>query len=267
MAKIRTRPQFPGGIDKFVLERSMNQKYFTYTERFIQLPGINADLASTTEATNTPVNRSLEVSGTNGTSALATFADGGGCTITTAGADEDQMIIGAHLDTKQSALAQANWRSSKQPLFAFNLVAPATITAMGIWAGFKLTSGTGVATMDALGAADANQFLFTYATTSAGAFYPSTANWCTLTSRAGTDVATDTGIPVVASTLYRFLLYLDKDRVPTFVINDEIVSTADSAAVTSLATYDFFIGVMEEGAGAARAVTCRNFMVSQLYGT
>ncbi len=89
-------------------------------EYFNHLPGINGDLASTTEATNTPVNRSFEILGTNHTSALATYSSTvAGMTITTAGADQDRMIVAPHLDTKQGAWANTKWGTERTTNFRF----------------------------------------------------------------------------------------------------------------------------------------------------
>ena len=83
---------------------------FYLEEYFAQLPGINGDLASTTESTNTPVSRNFEVLGTNHTSALATYsATVAGMAMTTATADQDRMIVAPHLDTKQTAWTGTKW--------------------------------------------------------------------------------------------------------------------------------------------------------------
>ena len=84
-------------------------------EYFNLLPGINGDLASTTEATNTPVSRSFEILGTNHTSALATYSTTvAGMAMTTATADQDRMIVAPHLDTKQGAWTGTKWGTENQ---------------------------------------------------------------------------------------------------------------------------------------------------------
>ena len=79
-------------------------------EYFDLLPGVNGDLASTTESTNTPVSRQFEILGTNHTSALATYAAHvAGMAMTTATADQDRMIVAPHLDSKQGAWSGVLW--------------------------------------------------------------------------------------------------------------------------------------------------------------
>ena len=84
-------------------------------EYFNLLPGINGDLASTTESTNTPVSRQFEILGTNHTSALATYSTTvAGMAMTTATADQDRMIVAPHLDSKQGAWSGVKWGTENQ---------------------------------------------------------------------------------------------------------------------------------------------------------
>jgi hypothetical protein len=239
------------------MERLLNPKYWTYYENtWLQRPGLNADLAAATPnaaeiATSFSKHKDLEILGTNMTSALCTSAEGGGITLTTAGADGDSGILLAHLDTAQTALATCNWDSANRPLFMANIVTGANITNAIIWAGFKLTNTPVTAT-------DADQAFFRYEDDVVS------GDWQAVTSVGGTDDAHDTNIPGRVSSLVRLVIDVDINRQPRFYINDKLVETG--AALTALNTFEFYIGVEADGAAAAKAITIRNFMVSQLYG-
>ncbi len=118
---------------------------------------------------------------------------------------------------------------------------------------------------------DADQALFYFNnTTTATSFGPAgvgtlatNANWQAIYSIAGTDVAVDSAIPVVASTRYRCVIAIDSARVPYFYINDALVATG--TALTSLTTLLFYIGIQADGAAAAKAVSVSpNLLLSQL---
>ena len=105
-------------------------------EYFNLLPGINGDLASTTESTNTPVSRQFEILGTNHTSALATYAATvAGMAMTTATADQDRMIVAPHLDSKQGAWSGVLWGTENQVHWECSIRTSAAIDNQWIWAG------------------------------------------------------------------------------------------------------------------------------------
>jgi len=254
MVAMRTRPNFAqdATIDRILMERLLSYRYYTHRENWNQLPGLNADLASGTEAVREPVSNNWEILGTNATSALATFAAGGGLTMTTAGADGDQMILATHLDTKQTALTQANWNSARSMLCSFVLVAGASVANAKIWAGWKLTNTPVTATDD-------DQAFFRYEDD------VNSGKWQAITSIGGVDTATDTGVAGAASTPVRFTIEFNAERKASLWFNEtEIIQ---SAAMTSLTTFEFYAGVMADGAAAAKAITVRpNLLLSQLLG-
>lgn len=231
-------PQMDGGI----AERINGLNWFCHIENWLQLPGLNADLASATEATREPVSNNWEVLGTNGTSALATFRAGGGLTLTTAAAAADQMILLTHLDTKQTALTQMNWSSARSPFLLHNLVTGASIADAIIWDGWKLTNTAVVAT-------DADQAFFRY---EEGV---NSGKWQFVYSIGGDDVSADTGVAVALSTMYKMCIDIDSSRIARAYIDDVLVAT--STALTSLTTLEYYLGVEVQAGGAdgAKAVS------------
>ena len=196
-------------------------------EYFNHLPGINGDLASTTEATNTPVNRSFEILGTNHTSALATYSSTvAGMTITTAGADQDRMIVAPHLDTKQTAWAGTKWGTENQVHWECGIRTSSAIDNQKIWAGLKLTN-------DQLPQTDANQAYFYFATDATNGQALSTYTpLYFIHSVGGTDYLTNTGITVAASTNYHLKIKFDSDRKMEIFVNGVQYGVTQTAATT-----------------------------------
>lgn len=227
---------------------SQTDRYYL-EERFQRSPGVNADLASATEATRVPANRDFEIVGTNSTSALCTFSAGGGITLTTAGADEDDEVVTPHLDTAQTAWAGTNWNTNDEVGVGTVMQTGANISDARIWAGLKLTFDNVIATDD-------DQVYFHYEDSNNG------GRWNFVTSRAGTDVETDTGITVVLSTQYKLEIRVDSNRIPRGYIDGVLVATA--AALTADIDLIPYIGVSAD-ATAAKAITVRKAWISKEY--
>jgi len=202
-------------------------------EYFAQLPGLNADLASTTESTNTPVSRNFEVLGTNMTSALATYsATVAGMTITTAGSDADQSIVAPHLDTKQTAWTGTKWGTENQVHWECGIRTSAAIDNQWIWAGLKLTNVVECAT-------DANSAFFAFGTDAdnAGQAFTDFTKLHFSHSIANTDYISVLPITVAASTNYHLKIVFDSDRKLTIYVNGvqyNITSTAGSTGGTAV---------------------------------
>lgn len=290
------RKGYSNKISDFMLERQTNLDYFCHVERFDKRPQLgttfdNAATLAITDPADAPANvdalrddlvantfpsietwanttladyntqafqasRTIELFGTNADNAGVTFLEGGGIRLETAGADADQHILGAHLETTMTALAGINWDSANEPLFCANIVTgpqAADLHDTTLWAGFKLTNTDVVITDD-------DQFFFR--TDGAGAV---AGNWFAVQSVGGTDVEFDTGILAVEATPYQLFVVLDENRVPHYYINGAYVWTG-TAQATALATYEFYVGVAARGVGAAKQLDIRNLLVSQTYG-
>ena len=202
-------------------------------EYFAQLPGVNADLASTTESTNTPVSRNFEALGTNMTSALATYsATVAGMTITTAGSDADQSIVAPHLDTKQTAWTGTKWGTENQVHWECSIRTSSAIDNQWIWAGLKLTNVVEIAT-------DANSAFFSFGTDAdnAGQAFTDFTKLHFSHSIANTDYISQLPITVAADTNYHLKIVFDSDRKLTIYVNGiqyNITSTAGSTGGTAV---------------------------------
>ena len=202
-------------------------------EYFNHLPGINGDLASTTESTNTPVNRSFEILGTNHTSALATYsATVAGMTITTAGADQDRMIVAPHLDTKQGAWSGTKWGTENQVHWECSIRTSSAIDNQWIWAGLKKTNVVELAT-------DTEQAFFTFGTDAdnSGQAFDDFTKLHFVHSIGGTDYISVLPITVAASTNYHLKVVFDSDRKVTIYVNGiqyNVTSTSGSTGGTAV---------------------------------
>jgi len=202
-------------------------------EYFDLLPGINGDLASTTESTNTPVSRQFEILGTNHTSALATYAATvAGMAMTTATADQDRMIVAPHLDSKQGAWSGVKWGTENQVHWECSIRTSAAIDNQWIWAGLKLTNVVEVATDD-------NSAFFSFGTDAdnAGQAFTDFTKLHFVHSIADSDYISVLPITVAASTNYHLKIVFDSDRKLTIYVNGiqyNITSTAGSTGGTAV---------------------------------
>lgn len=208
-------------------------------EDWVQLPGLNAELNDAAESTRVPLNRSWEVLGTNGTSALATFRATGGMTLTTATGNNDQMIVTPHLDTKQSAWAVAGlWGSEDEIDLKCSMLTAADIDLTQIWIGFKETN-TSVTTTDT------DQAFFRFQASV-------NASWQAVSSNNNTDTETDTAVDPAASTRYDLWINVDQDFTPRFFINNVLVAT--NPVLRTGRDFEIYLGVQLTSGSVARAM-------------
>ena len=202
-------------------------------EYFDLLPGINGDLASTTEATNTPVSRQFEILGTNHTSALATYSTTvAGMAMTTATADQDRMIVAPHLDSKQGAWSGVKWGTENQVHWECSIRTSAAIDNQWIWAGLKKTNVVELAT-------DSEQAFFTFGTDAdnAGQSFDDFTKLHFVHSIGGTDYISVLPLTVAASTNYHLKIVFDSDRKVTIYVNGiqyNVTSTSGSTGGTAV---------------------------------
>ena len=184
-------------------------------EYFLQRPGINGDIAqASTVAVQRALNRNFEILGTSGTTALCTFStNNAGITLTTAGADEDQMIIAPHLDTGATAWTGVKWGTENYTEWECSITTSSAIDNQKIWAGLKLTN-------DQLVATDNDQAFFKFQTdaTNSEAF----ADFNKLHfvhSVDGVDYISQLPIEVAASTNYHLKIKIDSGRKASIFVN------------------------------------------------
>ena len=225
--------------DRTLLDGVKDTRRYYLEEWFKQRPGLNAvnvidpdadsasDLAITQAA-----NKDFELLGTNHTTALVTFnADVAGLTLTTAGTDNDQMIILPHLDTLQTVWTGTKWGTENQVTWEAMVRTGASIADVKIWAGLKLTNVNAVATDD-------NKAYFKFQTdaTNSEAFTTYTY-WHFVHSIGGTDYISQIPVTVAASTNYHLKVEIDSDRKATIYVNGiqyNVTSTAGSTGGTAV---------------------------------
>jgi len=217
-------------------------------ERFRQLPGINADLASATEATRVPVNKDFEVLGTNMTSALATAAAGGGVTMTTATAAADGFVLLPHLDTKQTSWSGTKFNTLDQVAWRTRVKTGASIADLTLALGLKLTNTTALATDD-------NQAFFRYAPATNGG----RLQFCY--SISGTDYEYDLGVAIAVSTTYELAIAIDENRKPFAYVNGDLLFASSLALTTDIDLIPYIAGL--NGAAAAKSLTVRAIDISK----
>ncbi len=229
-----------------------------YHEDFRQLPILNASVVPTADNPTLPqmalrfrANRDWEIAGTNAVDTSAIFSDGGGMTLTTAGASGDQVILRAQQDTNQTAVAAAKFNTVDQSAFLVVLKTGASVADVTVWAGLKLTD-TGVQ------ATDNDQAYFRYNAAEAE------GKWQAVVSRSGVDetVAALGEEAVTASTAYELCVALDREGRARFYVNGELLHT--SAALTENVDLRPSLGV-QAGAAAPKSVTVRGLAVSKVH--
>ncbi len=210
-------------------------------------PGVNGDIGHATESTREPADPNWQVEGASMTSTLATYNAEGGITLTTAGADADYGILTPHDDTKQSAWAQMTWGTDRKVHFATVIKTGAALTTCILFLGLKLTNVHTVAT-------DNDQVYFRSVNGAA---------WTAVDSSGGVDVQTASEIIPAINSVYRFRIEIDASRHAHFFIND--VPVAQSQTLAPAVDFKPYIGVYDNGGGAARAITVYGVKMSRDY--
>lgn len=213
-------------------------------------PGINGDAVNATPSTSVPADRTMEIAaGTNSTSTLATYNAEGGITLTTDTGAADQMVIGANENTKLTGWAQYTWDTDQNTRYEVVLETGASITAVQIMAGLKLTFDPAIATDD-------DQAIFSYNV--AGSAF-----WTTTVSDGGTDVSTTSAITVAVSTVYKLVVEFSGSGVSRYYVNDVLINTAVAFPTGPYALIPF-VGL--ETSTGAKAITVRSQKISRAYG-
>lgn len=231
-----------------VVSRSPGRYYLE--EFFIKEPAINADIQNAAEATRMIANTDFEVLGTNGVTASTAFSSTlAGVTLTTAGADDDQVIILPHLDTKQTAWTNIKWGTENQVVWECSLTVGDDITnGVLLWAGLKLTNTPTIIT-------DNDQVYFRFDTDD------SNTTWRIISSIGGTDTNTNSGVTVAVNTNYRFRIAIDSDRKATCYING--VALYKTAALTNDVDLIPYVGIQARN-GAAEFCTLHYEKISRI---
>ena len=216
------------------------------------IPSVAGDLTNAAEAVRNTANRLFIILGTNATSDDATIYVEGGITMTTSGADADEIIIAPHTDTQETGWEIVTWGTDQETEWEAVIQTGAAITNCAIWAGLKLQELDVVAT-------DADQVFFRY---ESGV---NSGKWEAVSSIGGTDSQSDSGVlAVTTDTTYHLKITIDIDRVARMYIDDVLVKT--TAALTDAIDLKPFIGVGERGGSAARVMRVFGQAISRKYG-
>lgn len=253
------RPQL--AADQTALTNNTGGSPSTTLAAMVGVDGAGSNAAPLTTTTNSisqlaisvngllDANRDFIVAGTNMTSALVTFADGGGITMTTAGAASDSGILLANTNASQSAWGTVKLNTSDRSGFGGVIKTGASVAGVTLWHGLKLTNTSVIAT-------DNDQAFFRF---EAG----TDTNWQFCWSVSGADYSFDTGIPVTASTSYSWWIYIAANRQPRMAIAsgvlnpDEIpIGMPSTQFMTADVDLKVYAGVLAT-ASAAKAVTVR----------
>lgn len=251
------------GVNRHELIETFNQKPGLFADRTV--PAANTYNTAQMQLV-TDANPNFGLAGTNMTSALCTFAGGGGIKLTTAGASNDQGLLAPHTNTNATSWLGTTFKTDDVVWWETVVgVTSAAITSQKLFAGLKLTSTP-------LAATDNDQAYFLYDT--GGTDGSSTTNWIAVSSRSNADTFVDTGIPIALSANYHLAIMIDPDRVPYFFINGvmvawgNVVSTAAltvaAGALTTAITLKPFAGV-QALAVAAKAITIRRITASKVF--
>lgn len=212
-------------------------------------PQLNADILSATEATRETADPSFEVLGVNSTSALSTYGVEGGITLTTAGADGDEMIILPHLDVNQTSWASTTWGTDRETHWECHIATAANVTNTIIWAGLKLTNAEAVSTDD-------NAVWFRYEDDVAS------GSWQAAASIATVDSVVNSAAAVAINTVYHLKIVIASDRTAQMYLNGALIRT--TAALTNAVDLIPYIGVACDGATAAKALNVYSQSISRL---
>jgi hypothetical protein len=204
-------------------------------EYFLQRPAVNDDInAVYTDDVARAASKNFELKGTSATTAGCTF--GGtraGILITTAGQDEDQVIILPHLDTNQTAWTGVTWGTGNQVEWECCISLPAIVNQK-VWAGLKKQE-------DQVIIVDTDQAFFKFQTDNDNNTSELFANFDKLHfihSIAGVDFISELPITVAANTNYHLKIVFDSARKVSIFVNGiqyNITSTSGSTgtAVTA----------------------------------
>ena len=188
--------------------------------------GAPIDLASTTltckvfslSTINSPANDNFEILGTNASSEDVTFSStDAGIILETDGADNDQIIIGPHLDTfttsqNQSAWSGIKWSTAKKVEWCCAIKTDTDITNVCIWAGLKTTNVPAYAT-------DNVQAYFLFSTDEGILETNTNLHFVHCDSTASNKYITDLGITIEASKIYKLRIVFDSNRQISVFVN------------------------------------------------
>lgn len=196
--------------------------------------------------------KDFELTGTSASGDEVAYDADQGLSLTTAGGatDSEQVIMLPIAATHNVSLwREIAWTTDNLPQYEAVVRTDALIALMEIECGLVLTMPS---PFDA--ATDADQVKFTY-------LQGTDTNWQLSLSVANSDTSQDTGVPVVASTVYHFALHVDRGRVCRAYINGRLVAV--TAALTSGVDLLPTVAVQAGTATAAAKIYVRELAIAR----
>ncbi len=195
--------------------------------------------------------KDFELSGTSATDADCAYDADQGLALETAGAGADQVIMLPQATGDNVSLwREIAWTTNNLPKYEAVIRTDALKALMEIEVGLVLTMPS---PFDA--ATDDDQIKFTY-------LQGTDTNWQVASSINTTDqTAIDTGVPVIASSVYHFALHVDRARVCRCFINGRLVGV--SAALKTNIDLLPTVGVQAGSAAAACKIYVRELAISR----
>lgn len=176
---------------------------------------------------NNPINDNFLITGTNATNSSVDFSSTrAGIKLTTAGADNDQVIL--YPDTDGNAWSNIKWGTENEVEWEC-AISVADVSNVAFWAGLKTTNTPVLATDD-----DQAYFFFDTDDSVVGTLTVNTTLHFGYSVN-GTDYTTNLGITVGANTIYRLRIVIDNYRQVSIYVNGiqyGLSTTAGSAGLT-----------------------------------
>lgn len=196
--------------------------------------------------------RDFEISGTSCSDADAAYDADQGLALETAGGatDSEQVIMLPQTAADNVSLwREIAWTVDNLPCYEAVIRTDALHALMEIECGLVLTMPS---PFDA--ATDANQVKFTY-------LQGTDTNWQVCVSVGNADTSHNTGVPVVASTVYHFAIHVGRDRIARCYINEKLVAV--TAALTTTVDLLPTVGVQAGTATQACKIYVRELAISR----
>lgn len=230
-----------------------------HIDRFSKRPILAADLDpatvnQTAQRLLTGANLDWIISGTNAANAGSALNTEGGILLTTAGADNDQIVLSpatAINSIGQSPFGVTQWQPDHAARFEATIELPA-ITNITAQVGFALTTALDLTTDD-------DYIKFQFSTEGA----TSTANWTVATGVGGTDVELDAGIAPVAARSIRLAIEIPASgRIRAYINGLEVLK--NTLAIPTAAANLIPIAGIQALEVADKSIAVREVICSRL---
>jgi len=193
----------------------------------------------------------FEITGTASSDDDVTYDDDHGLVLATDGNGADQVIVGPQTAGDDASIfREYSWSPENETEFECVIRTGAWANSVIFVAGWNLTMpATWVA-------GDDNDRICFYAV-------QGTANWQCVVNIGGTDHLGNSGVIVVASTVYHLAIRFDSDRRPSFYINDRLVYVGPPCtAGTALLPWV----MVEEATAASKTLHVRSIACARNWG-